>query len=166
VLQYRYTSTVFNITFTEPVWLQNFLISTYENVLGRYRYRLCSRYGTFRYWISRIKSCLKCQDDPVVSFVRSMIISALKIRTFSWNNMLPSFPRPAEAMFYYEKALALGNIPVATTPQSQSFMIMLLSFCTESTSILDIVLTRMRIADCYISLGDYHNALKVPALFY
>lgn len=53
---------------------------------------------------------------------------------------LENLGRPAEAMFFYEKALLLD---------------------ASTGSILDTVLSRMRIADCYIALGDYHNALKL-----
>jgi hypothetical protein len=78
-------------------------------------------------------------------------------------------------MFFYEKALALGRFLLIFLIIKVSLQILLLSlytstgtgilfkrsFCLESPSILDTVLSRMRIADCHIALGDYHNSLKV-----
>jgi hypothetical protein len=80
-------------------------------------------------------------------------------------------------MFFYEKALALGRfllifpiikiylqillVSLYTCTSTGTVILFKWSFCLESQSILDTVLSRMRIADCHIALGDYHNSLKV-----
>jgi len=51
---------------------------------------------------------------------------------------LLALSRPAEALFFYEKAKVL-----------------------EVNSIIDFININNKIASCYISLGDHHNALKV-----
>jgi len=81
--------------------------------------------------IASFKQAGKLQEEAG----RSSAAAAIYVKL---GNELLALSRPAEALFYYEKAKAL-----------------------QVNSIVDFICINNKIAGCYISLGDHHNALKV-----